>query len=1096
MEASLSSLSESDQAVVSTAVADLLRVRAERTGSRQDLSRAIALNEKALSISTLEDDPYLPGRLGTLANLLQTRFEWTGSAEDLDRTITLERRALALINETHPEFVDHVNNLSDALRSRFDHGGLIEDLDEAITKSEQAVSMTSIDNPLLAAYLTNLSNALQRRFEQKGSLVDLDTAIKKREQSIPMIPAGHPNLPACLGNLGNALHKRFEQTGSIEDLDRAVEINERAVNLTSKNDPLYPRHLNGFGTVLHTRYDQTGSMNDLERSIKIHTEAVDSTPSTFHTFPVHLTSLGNALYVRYERKGSTEDLDQAIKCHEKAVANTSNNDTNLVQYLNNLSNTLEARFNRLGSKEDLDRAIIANEKVVDSTNDGHFELPMYLNNLGSRLHKRFSRTGSMDDLDRAIEMKERAVALTPLGHFTLPMHLSNLAITFLTRFKATAVSSDLDLAIANMEQAISIVPITSPNYASYLNNLGTVLKTQFESSESSMTVLDHAITTFERAVAMTQPDHPNLTVHLNNLAGALRGRFERTGLLDDLERSVASNEQAMANITGRPSDRIAAADAASRLLIRRDNHRARRLLRSAIKLLPSLSPRILQHRDQQYNLSEVAGLTSRAVAVSLECNDDPYSALRLSELGRGILASLQLEVKSDISTLRTADPDLAQRFKDIRYKLNQSEGIFNNFLSIDFCIDSDPERRRDLAKQFDTMLNSIRAIEGFQQFLLGPSKFELLTMAEAGSIVIFNVNEIRSDAIIVNKEDIRSLPLPLLTYTELIAQINLFLDAMRASLKNYSGPKAIGRILEWLWDAAVGPALTELGFIQVPPGNRGWPRVWWVSSGLLNWLPIHAAGYHESKSSPPNTAIDRVISSYTPTIKALAYARERKQGIKTSLGQNAALIGMPKTPDLKDLPFVESELKALQELLPSQIQTTVVQSPTRDKVLSTIRDHQVVHFACHGLSSVDPAQSKLALTDWKTMPLTVLDLTALNVQSGQFAYLSACHTANTRDVRLLDESINLASAIQLAGYPSVVGTLWTVSDQHSAEVAREVYASMLVDDHGFKMDPQKAASGLHWAARRLRDDTRTIPGFSRKVPSNPHVWAPYIHLGI
>lgn len=206
------------------------------------------------------------------------------------------------------------------------------------------------------------------------------------------------------------------------------------------------------------------------------------------------------------------------------------------------------------------------------------------------------------------------------------------------------------------------------------------------------------------------------------------------------------------------------------------------------------------------------------------------------------------------------------------------------------------------------MLSSIRAIEGFQQFLLGPSKSELLAMAEDGPIVIFNVNEIRSDAIIVSKEDIRSLRLPLLTHTELIAQTNLFLDAMRASLKNYSDTKPMGGILEWLWDAAVGPALRELRFTQAPPSNKGWPRVWWVSSGLLNWLPIHAAGYHDSKSSPPNTAIDRVISSYTPTVKALAYARERKQRINNSLDQNAALIGMPQTPDLKDLPFVESEL--------------------------------------------------------------------------------------------------------------------------------------------------------------------------------------------
>ena len=80
-------------------------------------------------------------------------------------------------------------------------------------------------------------------------------------------------------------------------------------------------------------------------------------------------------------------------------------------------------------------------------------------------------------------------------------------------------------------------------------------------------------------------------------------------------------------------------------------------------------------------------------------------------------------------------------------------------------------------------------------------------------------------------------------------------------------------ILEWLWDVAVKPVLDELGFTQIPQLDEVWPRVWWVGSGLLNILPIHASGYHDS--TPPQTALDRVISSYAPTVKSLAYARER-----------------------------------------------------------------------------------------------------------------------------------------------------------------------------------------------------------------------------
>lgn len=44
---------------------------------------------------------------------------------------------------------------------------------------------------------------------------------------------------------------------------------------------------------------------------------------------------------------------------------------------------------------------------------------------------------------------------------------------------------------------------------------------------------------------------------------------------------------------------------------------------------------------------------------------------------------------------------------------------------------------------------------------------------------------------------------------------------------------------------------------------------------------------------------------------------------------------------------------------------------------------------------------------------------------------------------LLDESISLSSAIQLSGYPSVVGSLWKISDKHSAEITRDVYTWIL-----------------------------------------------------
>ena len=118
-------------------------------------------------------------------------------------------------------------------------------------------------------------------------------------------------------------------------------------------------------------------------------------------------------------------------------------------------------------------------------------------------------------------------------------------------------------------------------------------------------------------------------------------------------------------------------------------------------------------------------------------------------------------------------------------------------------------------------------------------------------------------------------------------------------------------------------------------------------------------------------------------------------------------------------------------------------------------------FSCHGISKATNTSESGLL--FKKSLLTVSDLTASNIDVGQFAFLSAYHFAGARNVRLLNESITLSSA---SGYPSVVGTLWQVTAEHSAEIAS---GGMLV---GRNLAIGKAAEKLHHAVWRLREITR------------------------
>ena len=369
----------------------------------------------------------------------------------------------------------------------------------------------------------------------------------------------------------------------------------------------------------------------------------------------------------------------------------------------------------------------------------------------------------------------------------------------------------------------------------------------------------------------------------------------------------------------------------------------------------------------------------------------------------------------------------------------------------------------------------------------------MIDLAQDDSIVIFNVSHIRSDAFLVDKRGIRVLNLPLLKHDDVQTRSEVLQHTLETvCLKSYSNVKLqMNELLEWLWDVAVGPVLEALGFHDNrAPNDSSWPRVWWMGSGILNIMPIHAAGYHNE--NPPRSALDRVVSSYIPTMKSLLYARQREAQSTTFLEQKVMLVIMPTTPGQEDLEFAENELNEIEALLPCK--PTIKQSPTKQDVLTSLADYQVVHFCCHGISSAtDPSQSKLLLTDWQTAPLTVSDLIASNIPLPQFGFLSACDTANSKHPGLFDESINLCSAILLAGFPSVVGTLWRVSDKHSVEVATGVYRHMLMMG---TLNTRRSAEGLHHAIRQLRDQTRTSFRFTRKVPSDPLLWAPYIHLGV
>lgn len=102
---------------------------------------------------------------------------------------------------------------------------------------------------------------------------------------------------------------------------------------------------------------------------------------------------------------------------------------------------------------------------------------------------------------------------------------------------------------------------------------------------------------------------------------------------------------------------------------------------------------------------------------------------------------------------------------------------------------------------------------------------------------------------------------------------------------------------------------------------------------------------------------------------------------------------------------------------------------------------------------------------------------------GGLAFLSACATALTA-FWVADEALHITGALQLAGHPHVVGTLWPVADRPAHQLAVDFY-HRLTNGGTTPPDPTASAEALRHATRRLRE----------RYPVTPTLWAAHTHSG-
>ncbi|KAH8798075.1 CHAT domain-containing protein [Flagelloscypha sp. PMI_526] len=956
--------------------------------------------------------------------------------------------------------------------------------------------------------LNNLGTSHARRFEYRGETADIEKAIESLLHAVELTPHNHPDKPLCLTNLGNSQLTRFERLGTMDDIDKAIEYYLMAVNLTAHSHPNKPVYLNNLGNSHRIRFSQLGEMSDISKFMEYQSSAVELTTDEHPNKPIYLSNLGASHAERFERLGTIADIDKAIESQLKGVDLTPNGHPNKPIYLNNLGTSYAKRFEHLGDMADINKFIESLLRAIELTPNGHPHKPMYFDNLGNSRRLRYEHHGQTVDIDKAIESQLIAVGLTTNKHPNKPMYLNNLGLSHWRRFERLGELPDIDKAIGFQHSAVELTADGHPNKPGFLSNLGNSHRARFQHL-GELYNIDKAIECQVRALQLTPNGHPDRPGRLGDLGNSHMKRYERLEKISDIKEAINNFEQCALSMTGRPVTRFKAARAWISAL----------QLKNKISLLtsPGLLP---QHTlmnlipelvwlgapvDQRFQtIQDVVGPSfHEAVSAAIRAQELEL-AVEWMEQGRSIVWSQLRQLRSPVLDLQAAHPLLAQEFQEVQRSIEMSflrHDITNQANTPVDSLEQQAQAHRRNTQRREDLLTKIRAEPGFESFLR-PQKFSALSKACEGCLVVLlTASEGDCDALIISPSgSITHLSFPNVSQDDMSDLLTQWESSRLTRLENRGdeSPAAIGNrgegpaildvnpmttLLSDLWEKIVHPIVkkTELWHSAIGRLNR----IIWCPSGPLTFLPLHAAGVYHSDTAARTGISDFAVSSYIPSLMAL-------QSKPLQLGRPSILmITQPNTPNQKPLPgTVHEAKKIIQKAALNDMEAYVHHISNTQATVSAVTEelekHGWVHLACHGTQKFpDPMESSFALHDGS---LTLATLTQKSMGHSQFGFLSACQTA-TGDRALPDEAMHLTSGMLAAGFPSVVGTMWSIGDSIAPEVAEAFYGTLF--EEGYKSDwkvKPEPAYALHAALKKLRDETTGDHDLMK--------WVPFVHFGI
>ncbi|NMC63966.1 MAG: CHAT domain-containing protein [SAR324 cluster bacterium] len=354
------------------------------------------------------------------------------------------------------------------------------------------------------------------------------------------------------------------------------------------------------------------------------------------------------------------------------------------------------------------------------------------------------------------------------------------------------------------------------------------------------------------------------------------------------------------------------------------------------------------------------------------------------------------------------------------------------------------------------------------------------------TILEYYITEKRTFLWVVSKKILSLIEIPI-KQKVLKQKVNSFRDSI-SSLSNDYKHQAID-----LYDLLIRPALSHIT-------NK---RLAIVPHSVLHYLPFQALiDSNKTNSQDDLFLIQQYDVFYLPSASLVKFTiSKRKQKTDSVLA-----FGNPDTEGKSiDLIYAAKEVESIKKIYPDALVFFGAEA-SKKKLKQFANQFSIVHFASHAeLNSQSPMLSSLKLSSEKDGEgdLQLHEVFHLNLSQTSLVVLSACETGLGK-LTTGDEVNSLSRGFIYAGSPSVIASLWKVSDESTATLMSHFYSNLQSSDKAKSLRIAQIELISGETGKGIVRDANEVLSRGHKIKktqsftvngTHPFFWAPFVLIG-